>query len=94
MAQHAQLRIETGLEIYFCDPRSPWQRGANENSNGLLRQYFPKGTDMTRYGERELDAVATTPNGRPRKTLRWKTPAEALNALLSDARLTGIATTD
>ena len=93
MAQHAQLRLETGLEIYFCDPRSPWQRGTNENTNGLLRQYFPKGTDMSRYGERELDAVATTLNGRPRKTLRWKTPAEALNALLSDAQLTGVATT-
>ena len=85
MAQHAQLRLETGLEIYFCDPRSPWQRGTNENTNGLLRQYFPKGTDMTRYGEHELDAVATTLNDRPRKTLGWKTPAEALNALLSDA---------
>ena len=93
MAQHAQLRLETGLEIYFCDPRSPWQRGTNENTNGLLRQYFPKGTDMTRYGERELDAVATTLNDRPRKTLGWKTPAEAFNALLSDARLTGVATT-
>ena len=60
MAQHAQLRIETGLEIYFCDPRSQWQRGTNENTNGLLRQYFPKGTDMSRYDERELDAVAAT----------------------------------
>jgi IS30 family transposase len=93
MAQHAQLRLETGLEIYFCDPRSPWQRGTNENTNGLLRQYFPKGTDMSRYGERELDAVAATLNGRPRKTLGWKTPAEALNALLSEAQQTGVATT-
>ena len=93
MAQHAQLRIDTGLEIYFCDPRSPWQRGTNENTNGLLRQYFPKGTDMNRYGERELDAVAVTLNGRPRKTLGWKTPAEALEALLSSARSTGVATT-
>jgi IS30 family transposase len=93
MAQHAQLRLETGLEIYFCDPRSPWQRGTNENTNGLLRQYFPKGTDLSRYGERELDAVATALNGRPRKTLGWKTPAKAFNALLSDARLTGVATT-
>ena len=93
MAQHAQLRLETGLTIYFCDPRSPWQRGTNENTNGLLRQYFPKGTDMSRYGERELDAVATALNGRPRKTLGWKTPAEALNALLSEAQLTGVATT-
>ena len=85
MAQHAQLRIETGLEIYFCDPRSPWQRGTNENTNGLLRQYFPKGTDMSRYDERELDAVAATLNGRPRKTLGWRTPAEALNELISAA---------
>lgn len=93
MAQHTQLRIDTGLDIYFCDPRSPWQRGTNENTNGLLRQYFPKGTDMNRYGERELDAVAVTLNGRPRKTLGWKTPAEALEALLSAARLAGVATT-
>lgn len=85
MAQHAQLKIETGLEIYFCDPRSPWQRGTNENTNGLLRQYFPKGTDMSRYDERELDAVAATLNGRPRKTLGWRTPAEALNGLISAA---------
>jgi len=93
MAQHAQLRIETGLAIYFCDPRSPWQRGTNENTNGLLRQYFPKGTDMSRYVERELDAVAATLNGRPRKTLGWKTPAEALDHLLSNAQATGVATT-
>ncbi len=93
MAQHAQLRIDTGLDIYFCDPRSPWQRGTNENTNGLLRQYFPKGTDMNRYGERELDAVASTLNGRPRKTLGWKTPAEALDALLFFAQSTGVATT-
>jgi len=83
LAQHAQLRIEAGLAIYFCDPRSPWQRGSNENTNGLLRQYFPKGTDIRRYSERELDAVAATLNSRPRKTLNWKTPAEALDELLS-----------
>jgi IS30 family transposase len=93
MAQHAQLRIDTGLAIYFCDPRSPWQRGTNENTNGLLRQYFPKGTDLSRYSERELDSVAATLNGRPRKTLGWKSPAEAFDALLSDARKTGVATT-
>lgn len=93
MAQHAQLRIETGLAIYFCDPRSPWQRGTNENTNGLLRQYFPKGTDISRYRERELDAVAAALNGRPRKSLGWRTPAEALNGLLSDAQATGVATT-
>lgn len=93
MAQHAQLRIETGLEIYFCDPRSPWQRGTNENTNGLLRQYFPKGTDLSRYQARELDAVAAALNGRPRKTLEWRTPAEALDALLSADQPTGVATT-
>jgi len=83
MAQHAQLRIETGLAIYFCDPRSPWQRGTNENTNGLLRQYFPKGTDISKYSAHELDAVAATLNRRPRKTLDWRTPAEALDELLS-----------
>ena len=93
MAQHAQLRIDTGLEIYFCDPRSPWQRGTNENTNGLLRQYFPKGTDVSRYSEYELDAVAATLNSRPRKTLDWSTPAEAFNRLLSSAQNTGVATT-
>ena len=93
MAQHAQLRIDTGLAIYFCDPRSPWQRGSNENTNGLLRQYFPKGTDLSRYGERELDAVAAALNGRPRKTLEWKTPAEALDGLLSCLQATGVAMT-
>jgi transposase, IS30 family len=82
LAQHAQLRIDTGLEVYFCDPRSPWQRGTNENTNGLLRQYFPKGTDISRYSSRELDAVAATLNSRPRKTLDWRTPAEALNEIL------------
>lgn len=85
MAQHAQLSIDTGLDVYFCDPYSPWQRGTNENTNGLLRQYFPKGTDLTRHGIDELDAVAATLNGRPRKTLGWKTPAEALDELLQSA---------
>ena len=85
MAQHAQLRIDTGLAIYFCDPHSPWQRGSNENTNGLLRQYFPKGTDLTRHGRDELDAVALALNTRPRKTLDWKTPAEALDQLLRSA---------
>lgn len=83
MAQHVQLRVETGLMIYFCDPRSPWQRGTNENTNGLLRQYFPKGTDLSRYAAKELNAVAATLNGRPRKTLGWKTPAEKLEAELT-----------
>lgn len=82
MAQHAQLRIDTGLDVFFCNPRSPWQRGTNENTNGLLRQYFPKGTDLSRYSSKELSAVAATLNGRPRKTLDWRTPAEALDELL------------
>jgi IS30 family transposase len=82
MAQHAQLRIDTGLAIYFCDPRSPWQRATNENTNGLLRQYFPKGTDLTKHTRDDLDAVAAALNSRPRKTLNWKTPAEALNDYL------------
>jgi IS30 family transposase len=85
MAQHAQLRIDTGLAIWFCDPHSPWQRGTNENTNGLLRQYFPKGTDLSRHSRGDLDAVALALNTRPRKTLGWKTPSEALNDLLRSA---------
>jgi IS30 family transposase len=93
MARHAELRIDTGLEVFFCDPRSPWQRGTNENTNGLLRQYFPKGTDLSRHGPAELEAVAAALNGRPRKTLGWKTPAEALNEHLLLVEQGGVATT-
>ena len=85
MAQHAQLRIDTGLAVYFCDPQSPWQRGTNENTNGLLRQYFPKGTDLARHSRADLDAVALALNTRPRKTLGWKSPVEALDELLRSA---------
>ena len=83
MAQHVQLRITTGLPIYFCDPHSPWQRGTNENPNGLLRQYFPKGTDLSGYHPDYLAYVANELNDRPRKRLDWDTPTEALTALLS-----------
>jgi IS30 family transposase len=93
MAQHAQLRIDTGLDIYFCDPQSPWQRGSNENTNGLLRQYFPKGTDLSKHGVDELNAVAHALNTRPRKTLGWKTPAEAIDQLIKQDMIEGVATT-
>jgi IS30 family transposase len=93
MSQHAQLSIDTGLKVYFCDPQSPWQRGTNENTNGLLRQYFPKGTDLSAHRSSELNAVALALNTRPRKTLGWRTPAEAFNELLRSADQSSVATT-
>jgi transposase, IS30 family len=83
MARHAQISIAADLPVYFCDPHSPWQRGTNENTNGLLRQYFPKGTDLSRHSAAHLDTVAAQLNSRPRKTLHWNTPAEQLDLLLS-----------
>jgi IS30 family transposase len=84
MALHTKITEETGLPVYFCDPHSPWQRGTNENTNGLLRQYFPKGTDLSFYGAGLLNQVAAELNARPRKRLGWRTPAEELDRLLSD----------
>jgi IS30 family transposase len=85
LAQHARLKIDLGLQVYFCDPQSPWQRGTNENTNGLLRQYFPRGTDLARHSPGDLTAVADALNSRPRKTLGWRTPAEVLDEHLAAA---------
>jgi len=94
MARHTKITNATGLDIYFCDPHSPWQRGTNENTNGLLRQYFPKGTDLSKWGPGYLDNVAAELNDRPRKRLAWRTPAEAIDRLLSDqSKPPSVATT-
>ncbi len=94
MAQHVRIAEATGLKIYFCDPHSPWQRGTNENTNGLLRQYFPKGSDLSQWGPGYLDLVAAELNARPRRRLAWRTPAEALAQLLSEgSNGAGVATT-
>jgi IS30 family transposase len=85
MTGHAQIAVDTGLDIYFCDPHSPWQRGSNENTNGLLRQYFPKSTNLAGHSKEHLQAVADRLNSRPRKTLGWKTPAQALDQFLAAA---------
>jgi len=82
MARHKQFSMATDMAVYFCDPASPWQRGTNENTHGLLRQYFPKGTDLGVFGPADLEHVAQQLNGRPRKTLGWETPAERLRDLL------------
>jgi IS30 family transposase len=86
------LKIDTGVQVFFCDPQSPWQRGTNENTNGLLRQYFPKGTDLSLHSAEQIVAVAATLNSRPRKTLGWKSPAEALDRLLLLAEKNRVAT--
>tara|TARA_R110002020_G_scaffold196450_1_gene397456 strand:+ start:639 stop:1064 length:426 start_codon:yes stop_codon:yes gene_type:complete len=92
MARHAELKILAGLQFYLCDPHSPWRRGTNENTNGLLRQYFPKGTGLAAHGPEELEAVAATLNARPRRTLGWRTPAEALDEVLRNVEADGVAT--
>ena len=93
MTQHLRLRIDTGVAVYFCEPHSPGQRGTNENTNGLLRQYFPKGTDLSVHSADALAAVALALNTRPRKTLGWRTPAEAVDEVLRSTHTGSVATT-
>jgi IS30 family transposase len=83
MAEHVQFSVDTGIDVYFCDPHSPWQRGSNENTNGLLRQYMPKGTDLSVYSHDDLQCIADSLNNRPRKTLDWMKPCEALAEVIA-----------
>lgn len=94
MAEHALFTVDTGVQVFFCDPHSPWQRGTNENTNGLLRQYFPKGQSLAAVTQAELDLVADQLNGRPRQTLGWRTPAQKLDELLQQSSSAGGATTN
>ena len=91
MARHAELTLATGMAVYFCDPHSPWQRGTTENTNGLIRDFFPKGTDFATVSAQKLNFVQPALNERPRKTLGWKTPKNAINQLLNQAQLDALA---
>jgi IS30 family transposase len=93
MKEHVRFTIDTGVQVFFCDPRSPWQRGTNENTNGLLRQYFPSGKSVAQYTQEQLDTVAAQLNDRPRETLGWASPRKALNRLLQESSAAGVATT-